>query len=163
MSNIPGPSPLLVGAANQGNSAFWGVSSIAGEVGIVDGGPGAIYHADANASAHVLSAANLTGSSTSVVLALTGALAAGANATTDTAAAIVAAMASAGVGASYKLRVINESSGAFDWTLVGGTGVTVKGTATVAQNTWREFVVSVTAVGSAPAVTLQNVGTGTYS
>jgi len=162
MSNIPGPSPLLVGPVNQGNSAFWGISSIAGEVGIVDGGPAAVYRADANAAAHVLTAANLTGSSTSVVLAMTGALAAAANATTDTAANIVAAMASAGVGASYKLRVINESSGAFPWTVVGGAGVTVTGTATIAQNTWREFVVSVTAVGT-PAVTLQNVGTGTYS
>ena len=163
MSNIPGPSPLLVGAVNQGNPAVWGISSVAGQVGIVDGGPASVYHADANAAAHVLTAASLTGSSTSVVLALTGALTAAANATTDTAANIVAAMASAGVGAAFRLRIINESSGAFSWTVVGGTGVTVTGTATVAQNTWREFNVSVTAVGATPAVTLQNVGTGTYS
>lgn len=163
MSNIPGPSPITVGAVGQGHVAVWGVSSAAGEVGIVDGGPGGSYHADSSAAAHVLTAANLTGSSTDVVLALTGALAAGETATTDTAANIVAAMASAAVGASYKLRIINESTGAFSWTIAGGTGVTVAGTATIAQNTWREFMVSVTAVGASPAVTLQNVGTGTYS
>lgn len=162
MTTTPGQRPRLVGPVAQGNIAVWGATSVAGETGIVDGGSGAAYHADSTVGAHVLTAANLTGSSNDVSLALTGTLAAGANATTDTAANIVAAMASPAVGASYKLRVINESSGAFTWTVVGGTGVTVTGTATIAQNTWREFVVTVTAIGT-PAVTLQNVGTGTYS
>lgn len=162
MANIPGGAPLVVGSVNQGNSAVWGVLSIAGEIGLVDGGLGVAYHADSTVGAHVLTAANLTGSSNDVILALTGTLAGAANATTDTAANIIAAMASASVGTSYRLRIINESTGAFSWTLVGGTGVTVTGTATIAQNTWREFVVKVTAVGT-PAVTFQNVGTGTYS
>lgn len=162
MSNIPGRHPLSVGAVNQGNPAVWGVTSVAGELGIVDGGLGVAYHADATVGAHVLTAANLTGSSNDVILALTGALTGAANATTDTAANIVAAMASPAVGAAYRLRIINESSANFTWTVVGGSGVTVTGTATIAQNTWREFVVTVTNVGT-PAVTLQNVGTGTYS
>lgn len=163
MTTTASQKPLIVGPVAQGNVAVWGITSVAGEVGIVDGGPAAVYHADATVGAHVLTAANLTGASADVSLALTGALAAAANATTDTAANIIAAMASPAVGASYKLRIINESSGAFTWTVVGGTGVTVSGVATIAQNTWREFIVTVTAVGAIPAVTLQNVGTGTYS
>lgn len=158
----PTARPRVAGAVGQGNSAVFSNVASPGQLCLADGGPGAAYHADSNAAAHVLTAANLTGSSAEVVLALTGALAAGANATTDTAANIVAALPSAAVGVSYKLRIINESSGAFSWTVVGGTGVTVTGTATIAQNTWREFIVKVTAMAT-PAVTLQNVGTGTYS
>lgn len=124
--------------------------------------PNAAYNTDSTATAHTVVAAKLTGGAKDVVLAMTGALAAGANATTDTAANIIAAIPQAQryVGFTYKLRVINESSGAFAWTVVGGTGVTVTGTATVAQNTWREFVVT---IATATTVTLQNVGTGTYS
>lgn len=163
MTTTPGQRPRLVGPVAQGNVAVWGATSVAGETGIVDGGPGAVRNADSTVGAHVLTAANLTGSSNDVTLALTGALTGAANATTDTAANIVAAMASPAVGAAYKLRIINESSGAFTWTVVGGTGVTISGTATIAQNTWREFVVTVTAVGATPTVTFTNVGTGTYS
>ena len=127
--------------------------------------PNAVYNTNAATAATTLTAAELTGGFSKVVLALTGALAAAANATTDTAANIFAAIpqGQAYVGYSYVLRIINESSGAFAWTVVGGTGVTVTGTATIAQDTWRDFLVTVTAVGSAPTITLQNVGTGTYS
>ena len=57
------------------------------------------------------------------------------------------------------LGPVSQGNAAVWW---AGTGVTVTGTATIAQNTWREFVVTVTNVGT-PAVTLQNVGTGAYS
>src|SRR5690348_10381894 len=99
------------------------------------------YNTDTATTAHVVTAAKLTGGAEDVVLAMTGALGAGATATTDTAANIIAAIPQAQryVGSNYTLRVINESSGAFAWTIAGGTGVTVTGTATVAQNTWREF------------------------
>jgi len=120
------------------------------------------YNTDATNTAHVIAAAKLTGGADDVVLAMTGALAAGAVATTDTAANIIAAIPQAQryVGSNYKLRVINESAGAFTWTLAAGAGVTITGTATVAQNTWREYVVT---MASATTITLQNVGTGTYS
>ena len=124
--------------------------------------PNAAYNTDTSTAAHVVAAAKLTGGAKDVVLAMTGALGAGATATTDTAANIIAAipLGQRYVGFTYKLRVVNESSGAFAWTVAGGTGVTVTGTATVAQNTWREFIVT---IASATTVTLQNVGTGTYS
>lgn len=94
------------------------------------------------------------------VLNLTGTLAAGHNLTTPTAAQIVAAIPNAVVGQTYRLRIINSSSGAFSWTVVAGTGVTLTGTATVAQNTWREWIVTLTTL---TAVAMQAVGTGTQS
>lgn len=157
MSNPPGSAPLVVGQVSQGHATAWGVTGNCGDTSVIDGGPAEAYYTDSNAAAHVLPASELTGAFASVTLALTGALTAAANATTDTAANIIAALPSPGM--TYKLRIINESSGAFAWTLVGGTGVTINGTATIAQDTWREFVVSATGT----TVSLQNVGTGTYS
>jgi hypothetical protein len=124
--------------------------------------PNIAFNADSSAVAHVVTAANLTGGAVEVDLALTGVLTAARIATTDTAVNIIAAIPQAQryVGFTYKACIINESSGAFAWTVAGGTGVTVTGTATIAQNTWREFVVTIATVTT---VTLQNVGTGTYS
>lgn len=94
------------------------------------------------------------------VLALTGTLGAGAALTLPTATAIVAALPGAAIGRTYTLRFINSSSGAFAWTITAGIGDTVTGTATVAQSTFRDYEVLVTAVAT-PAVTLQNIGAGT--
>lgn len=124
------------------------------------------YAANSATSATTIAAAQLTGGAVGVVLAMTGALAAGAVATTDTAANIIAAIpvAQRYNGATYRLRVINESSGAFAWTIAGGTGVTVNGTATVAQNAWRDFIVTLTNVATgSQAVALQSIGTGSNS
>jgi hypothetical protein len=121
------------------------------------------YSTNTATSATTLLAASLTGAADEVVLNMTGTLGAGAVATTDTAANIIAAIPQAQryPGATYKLRIINSSSGAFAWTVAGGSGVTVTGTATVAQNTWREFMVT---LGSTlTTVTLQSIGTGTNS
>ncbi|HEY6924777.1 MAG TPA: hypothetical protein VI653_14985 [Steroidobacteraceae bacterium] len=122
-----------------------------------------VYGTNAATSATTLSAASLTGAADEVILNMTGALAAGAVATTDTAANIIAAIPQAQrfPGANYKLRIINSSTGAFAWTVAGGSGVTVTGTATVTQNTWREFMV--TLGNSLTTVTLQSIGTGTNS
>lgn len=59
---------------------------------------------------------------------------------------------------SWVVRITNTGAGAF--TLAGGSGVTVSGTATVAQNTWRDFVATVSPSGT---ITIQSVATGTYS
>ena len=93
-----------------------------------------------------------------VVLNLTGALAAGANVTTPAASDLIGDFPIAPlVGMSWVWRILNNSSGAFAWTVVAGAGVTLGGTATIGQNTWREFLFTVT--GSA-AVSLQNIGSG---
>ena len=58
----------------------------------------------------------------------------------------------------YKLRIINTNAGTL--TLTAGTGNTLTGTATLATQTWRDFVVTVT---SPTTITYQSVGTGTNS
>ncbi len=58
------------------------------------------------------------------------------------------------------LRVINQSSGNFAWTVTTATGWTLTGTMTVAQNTFRDFMVSFT---SKTAAVLTSVGTGSMS
>jgi hypothetical protein len=116
------------------------------------------YTANTATSATTLAASSLVVGDL-VVVNMTGTLGAGANLTTDTAANWIAAQ---GVPTGdYILRIINSSSGAFSWTVVAGTGVTLNGTATIAQNTWREFRVQLNQ--SAGTVTMQSIGTGTYS
>lgn len=75
--------------------------------------------------------------------------------TTDTAAAIVAAIPNAQVGMAYDLYVRNSSGSANTATVAGGTGVTTHGTMTIAQNVTRRFVVVLT---SLTAVDLYSMG-----
>lgn len=95
-----------------------------------------------------------------VDLALTGTLAAGRACTLPLVADLALTLDGIIVGTSYRLRICNQSSANFAWTVTTNTGWTVTGTATIAQNTWREFVVTFT---SLTAATLQNVATGTFS
>lgn len=118
------------------------------------------YNTNTATSAVTLTGANVTGGSAETVLALTGTLGADANATLPTVAGMVAALPDAAAGQTFKLRVINESSANHVWTVITNTGWTLTGTMTVAQNTWRDFVVTLTSLAAA---TLQSVGTGTYS
>ncbi|KVT62181.1 hypothetical protein WK54_07680 [Burkholderia ubonensis] len=64
------------------------------------------------------------------------------------------------VGLTWQLRVINSSGGAFAWTVTTNTGWTLGGSMGVNQNTFRDFVVTIT---SATTATIQSVGTGTQS
>lgn len=120
----------------------------------------AAYNAASNASSFTASGPQITGGVSSVDIALTGALAAGSNLTLPPVATAVLAMHSPTIGSSYRLRVINQSSGAFAWTLVANTGWTLNGTLSIPQNTWREFIVTLTSLTTA---TLQSVATGTFS
>lgn len=124
---------------------------------------GSSYSANTATSATTLTVANITGSG-DVVLNMTGTLTGAANATLPTVANLVAGLTSppVSVNTTYRLRIINSSSGAFAWTVVTAAGWTLNGTMSVAQNTWRDFIVTVTALGT-PAATLQSIGTGTYS
>lgn len=121
--------------------------------------PSVQYAAATNTTAFTATGAQVAGAG-EVVLNLTGALAAGANITLPTAANIIAGIPNAQTGNRYILRIINSSSGAFAWTVVTNTGLTLTGTMTIAQNTWREFVVTIT---SGSAVSVQAIGTGTQS
>lgn len=117
------------------------------------------YNAVSGNTPLTLTAANMAGQN-EVYVNLTAALGGAGTVTTDTAANIIAQIPNAQVGQTYKLRIINSSSGAFAWTVAGGTNVTPSGTLTIAQNTWRDFVVT---IATATTVTMQSVGTGTQS
>ena len=120
----------------------------------------AAYTVNAATTSTTLTSANVTGGGASVDLALTAALGGAANATLPTVTAMVLAIHSATIGTSYRLRITNQSAGAFAWTVLTNTGWTVTGTMSIAQNTWREFVVTLNSLTTA---TLQNVATGTFS
>ncbi len=62
-------------------------------------------------------------------------------------------------GWAYLLRITN-GQGTGTLTVTAGSGVTLTGTATIAINTWRDFVVTYT---SATALVMQNIATGTFS
>jgi hypothetical protein len=103
--------------------------------------------------------ADMAGGETTVIN-LTNALAGAGTLNSATAAQIVAATPGAAVGLTYLLRIINASSGAFAWTLTTAGGITLAGTMSIAQNTWRDFIVTLT---SLTAVSIQSIGTGTNS
>jgi hypothetical protein len=78
---------------------------------------------------------------------------------TRTAAQMFTDDPTARVSKSYMLRIVN-GQGTGTLTVTAGSNVTLTGTMTVALNTWRDFVVTYT---SATALTIQNVGVGTFS
>lgn len=114
------------------------------------------YNTNTATASATATAAQMAGANT-CALNMTGTLAGAATLTTATAAAIIAQAGSPPVGASWIVRVGNSSSGNFAWTIAGGTGVTVNGTATVAQNTFRDFLAT---VGANSTLTLQSIGVG---
>lgn len=62
------------------------------------------------------------------------------------------------VGAAYRLRISNTAAGSATMTITAGSGVTLTGTATIADGTYRDYSVTYT---SATALVMQNVGSGT--
>lgn len=113
---------------------------------------GAKFSTNAAAGASTAAAGDLTGA-LSTVCNYTGIGAA--NLTTRTAAQMFADMGAI-VGQAYEVGIMNTSGGTI--TLVGGTGVTITGTATIANNAvrWYEVVFN-----SATTMTFQNIGSGT--
>ncbi len=124
----------------------------------VDTLPNDAYNAQTNTSAATVTAANLV--ARNAVLNMTGALGGAAALTLPTVAALVALIPEWVVGMSIHLRVINSGAGAFAWTLTTAATWTMTGTMSVAQNTWRDFLIT---FQSATTGTVQSVGTGTNS
>lgn len=122
---------------------------------------GAQYTANTATTAATPTAASVIGAQFTV-LDMTGTLGAGVALTMPTVAVLLAADTNAFDGKSYKLRVINTSSANFAWTVSTATGWTLTGTMSIAQNTYRDFVVTITSVGAATA-TCQACGVGTQS
>jgi len=121
--------------------------------------PATGYNAVSTASSFTAAATTLAGATLNY-LDLTGTLSTASNITMATAPAILAAVANGGLGLSFVLRIINDSSANFAWTVLTNTGITLTGTPTIAQKTWREFVLTAT---SGTTLTMQAVGTGTQS
>jgi hypothetical protein len=119
-----------------------------------------VYNTNSATSGTTLTGANLTGAINEVTLGLTGTLGGDANAQLPTVANLVAAIPNAVAGQSYKVRVINASSANHVWTITTNTGWTLNGTMTIAQNTWRDFFLTLTTTSAA---VLQSIGTGTFS
>ncbi len=129
------------------------------------GNPVAISTDSTHTVGFTLSAAQVTGGTANVTLILSGTLGAGANAQLPTVAALIAATPGFIAGYSYNLRIVNTSSGAYAWTVTTNSGSgtwTLTGTMSIAQNTFRDFVVTVTSL-TTPAATITSVATGTYS
>lgn len=97
------------------------------------------------------------------VLALTGTLGAGAALTLPTVATLISTLTpqQAVVGSTIGLRILNQSGGAFAWTVTTNTGWTLAGTQTIAQTTFRDFIITLTNVGATPTAVCQSVGGGT--
>jgi hypothetical protein len=118
------------------------------------------YNTNTATSGTTLTGANLVGGQVEVTLAMTGTLGGDSNGQLPTVANLVAALPNAVAGQEYRLRIINESSANHVWTITTNTGWTLNGTMTIAQNTWRDFYLSLTTTSAA---VLQSVGTGTFS
>ena len=118
------------------------------------------YNTNNATSGTTLTGANVAGGQLEVTLAMTGTMSGDANAQLPTVANLVAAIPNAIAGQLYRLRVINESSANHVWTLTTNTGWTLNGTMTIAQNTWRDFYLTLTTTSAA---VLQEIGTGTQS
>lgn len=117
--------------------------------------PDAKFTKNTTSGATTAAAGNLSGAKLTVAeFSAVGA----ADLTTRTAAQMFADQGNVQPGDSYLLRIINTSGGTT--TVVAGSGVTLTGTATLATNTTRDFVVTFT---SATALTMQSVGVGTIS
>jgi hypothetical protein len=100
----------------------------------------------------------LTASATNLYENFTGTLTGAQTLTLPTVAVLVAALGSAFyVGMSWRVRIINASPGAFAWTLTTATGWGTVTNGAVAQNTYRDFILTLT---SATAGTVVSVGSG---
>lgn len=124
------------------------------------GNSGSSFTTDAVVGAHTLVQNSMTGAGTVYILVTA---AGGVNVTTRTAAQIYADLAAQlgfnpPIGYSYEVVFVNTGGGQI--TVVGGAGVTVTGTATVANAVTRIYIVTI----SGPSqVVLQNVGAGDAS
>jgi hypothetical protein len=158
--------PAIAGA--QVSVAFNGAQpdqgSLVGAMNGINPVPVSTFNAVSTNTPATLTGNQIAGGEASYVN-MTAALGGAGTLNTPTATAILQALPPAAnvVGYTNVVRIINSSSGAFAWTVTAGSGVTLAGTLqTIAQNTWRDYVLTVTGV-TTPAVTMQSVGTGTWS
>ena len=124
----------------------------------------AIYNAAANTTGFTATQSQIMGAETTV-LELTGTIGAGQALTLPTVATLLATLTpqQAVVGSTIILRIGRGATGAFNWTVTTNTGWTLNGTQTIAQSTFRDFIITITSVGASPTATCTQIGTGTWS
>ena len=119
-----------------------------------DGSTNTVVTTDATAAAATYNAAELIGG-----LILRDPAGADRTDTISTAALLVAAMPGAIVGSSFRVTVRNTADAAETITVAAGTGITLSGTATIAQNNTKEFLIVLTNVTSgSEAATMYSIG-----
>lgn len=141
----PGPS-VAPGAAASGVTL--GVVTPSGSTGV------AIQYTTAALQSAAIPVANVVGADATI---FTNTGTTPGNLQLPTAAAIVAALPNVQPGFAYELDVTNGSGAANTATLTTNTGLTLSGAMTIAQNATRRLVVTITAIGAAPAVTVQTI------
>jgi hypothetical protein len=110
---------------------------------------------DATASALTLTAAQILGG-----LILRDPNGAGRTDTLPTAALLVAAIPGCQVGSSFQFDIRNTADAAETITIAAGSGGTVSGTATIAQNNTKRFLVRITAIAAgSETYTIYSIGT----
>lgn len=158
--------PAIAGATPSvpDNGAMPDQVGLIGALQTINPWPATAYNAAANTTGFTATPAQIMAAQ-DTVLELTGTIGAGAALTLPTVATLIAALtpAQAVVGSSIVFRLGRGANGAFNWTVTTNTGWTLNGTMTVAQSTFRDFVMTITAVGATPTATLQSIGTGTWS
>lgn len=126
--------------------------------------PATAYNAAANTTGFTATQQQIMAAQ-DTVLELTGTIGAGQALTLPTVATLIATLTptQAVVGSTTILRIGRGANGAFNWTVTTNTGWTLNGTQTIAQSTFRDFIVTLTNVGATPTATLTQIGTGTWS
>ena len=97
------------------------------------------FNTASNTSSFSATGTQISGGTSTVDLALTGALAAAGALTLPTLAALIVAMHAPAVGTAFKLKVLNQSSTNFPWTITTAAGWTLSGSMVIPAGTWSEF------------------------
>jgi hypothetical protein len=139
-----------------------GVSVVVEGIEAAVNAPNVSYSAAANTVGFTATPAQVAGPvpapDDNVYLDLTGAVGAGANIQLPTVAALAATLQNLVAGQSWMVRILNHGSASTAWTVTTNTGWTLNGTMTIALNTWRDFLITMT---SSSAAVIQNLGGGT--
>lgn len=155
---LPFPGGIVVGP--DAGASYGDLSSIAA----INEDAWTLINFNSNSQTPTLTAAFIVGNLAGV-LDYTGAPGGAVTVTTDTAANILNGLPAYVplMGPSQfqtKWRYLNDGTGQTH-TLTAGSGVTVTGTATIANNAWRDFLIIMTAGFPSPAITFRNIGGGT--
>jgi len=126
--------------------------------------PAGAYNAASNTTGFTATQSQIMAAE-NTVLELTGTIGAGQALTLPTVATLISTLTpqQAVVGSTVVLRIGRGANGAFSWTVTTNTGWTLNGSMTIAQSTFRDFLITLTNVGASPTAVIQQIGTGTWS